>query len=111
MLDTTRDFVEYLGKKERFLTSKQIDVIAAGEDDLLAYYLQKLNKDNEHDFVIPSKINALVLDEGFWLDFCRSEERHSQVQANHVSYSWDALIESFIQHTVGGTQYYHRLHR
>jgi hypothetical protein len=68
--------------------------------------LQKLNKDNEHDFVIPSKINALVLDEGFWLDFCRSEERHSQVQANHVSYSWDALIESFIQHTVGGTQYY-----
>ena len=105
-LDTIRDFVEYLEKKERFLTSKHHTVFAAGEEDILAFYLQKLNKDKEHDFVIPSKVKVLFLEEGFWVDFCHSEERLSQIQADHISYAWDALIENFIHHIVEGTQHY-----
>jgi hypothetical protein len=105
-LDTISDFVEYLKKKEKLLTSKQIRVFAAGEEDILAFYLQKLNKEKEHDFVIPPKMNAIFLEEGFWVDFCHGEERLSQVQANQISYAWDALIETFAQHIIEGTQYY-----
>ncbi|MCB9421431.1 MAG: hypothetical protein H6667_16630 [Ardenticatenaceae bacterium] len=41
-LDTISDFVSYLTKKEQFIESGQL-VAAAGEDDLLAYYLKHLN--------------------------------------------------------------------
>lgn len=105
-LDTISDFTDYLEKKEMLLTPKQIKVFATGEEDMLAFYLQKLNADKEHDFVIPPKMNGIFFEEGFWADFCKSEERLSQIQANHTSYAWDALIEKFTKHIIEGTQYY-----
>ena len=69
-VDTISDFVSYLTKKERLLRSDAV-VIAAGEEDLLAYYLKNINEENgEHDFVIPisceKKIQNLVFEEGHW---------------------------------------------
>jgi hypothetical protein len=105
-VDTITDFTNYLSKKEKFL-SGQISVFVPGEEELLAFYLQKLNSNGEHDFILPrNDLNALTLDEGFWEDFINSSERKSQVDANHISYSWDALIETFNKHILEDTQYY-----
>jgi hypothetical protein len=111
-LDTVSDFVAYLSKKEALLTRGKPSILATGEEDLLAYYLQRLNKSGEHDFVLPSdlprpeRLDFLFLEEGAWVEFLRSPERQSQVEANEVSYAWDALIETFIHHAVGRTQYW-----
>jgi hypothetical protein len=105
MLDTVSDFVEYLTKKERFILSGRLG-FAAGEEELLAFYLKDLNDAGEHDFIIPPHITTVGIVEGLWEEFTRSPERQAQLAANEVSYSWDALIEAFSTHVLAGTQYY-----
>jgi hypothetical protein len=104
-LDTITDLVTYLRKKERFILSDRL-VWAAGEDDLLAYYLQDVNDQGEHDFVLPGSATALTIGEGLWDRFCRSAERHSQLEADKVSYLWDHLIERFNTLILEGTQFW-----
>jgi SEC-C motif len=101
-LDTVRDFVNYLTKKERFITSGLL-VAATGEEELLGHYLAKLNKQGEHDFVFPEDVTAIAIDVGFWDDFKNSPERRRHQQANEVSYTWDRIIEKFGFHIFGGT--------
>lgn len=103
-LDTITDFTDYLNKKEKFL-SNQIIVHVPGEEELLAFYMQKLDKNGEHDFILPEKINGLMLEEGFWDDFVNSPQRKSQIEANRISYSWDKLIETFNKNILDDTQY------
>ncbi len=79
-----------------------------GEEELLAFYLQNLNDNNEHDFVLPKEdkeINFFILEEGFWEDFIDSPQKKAQLRANEISYSWDALIETFNKNILGDTQY------
>ena len=108
-LDTISDFVAYLTKKEKLLKSDAV-VIAAGEEDLLAYYLKNMNEQDEHDFVLPSCVDGqtthLIFDEGHWEEFSQSPERKAQISANRVSYVWDELIETFSQHVLEDTQYF-----
>ena len=109
-LDTISDFISYLTKKEQLLRSARL-VIAAGEEDLLAYYLKNMNDVDEHDFVIPSdivdgQIANLCFNEGLWEDFSQSPERQAQVSADRVSYVWDGLIESVSNHVLEDTQYF-----
>lgn len=104
-LDTITDFVAYLVKKECFIQSGQL-LWAAGEDDLLAYYLKDLNSEGEHDFIVPEGTDVIGIDEGIWDGLVKSPERKAQIEANRVSYLWDMLIERFITHILGGTQYY-----
>jgi len=87
-LDTITDFTVYLTKKEQFLTGNKI-VMAAGEEELLAIYLRKLNRAGEHDFVIPGGYDCLSFPEGFWDEFVRSPERQAQIESDRISYSWD----------------------
>jgi hypothetical protein len=103
-LDTITDFTAYLTKKEQFLTGHRI-VMAAGEEELLAIYLRKMNREGEHDFVIEGDYNFLHFEEGFWEAFVRSPERRAQIENNRISYSWDAIIEKFAFHAMTGTQY------
>ena len=112
-LDTIHDFASYLDKKER-LFERMLSVGAAGEEELLAFYLGKLNDEGEHDFILDDdingrcstdEINGLVLEEGFWEEFSQSSERKSQLAANRISYAWDALIEHFSTHILNDTQY------
>lgn len=103
-LDTISDFVAYLTKKEKLLTSG-IRVLAAGEEELLAQYVGRLNSDGEHDSIIPKKINAIAIVEGEWERFLRSREYKAQVEANSISFFWDHLIEKFSHHLMTGTQY------
>ncbi len=64
-----------------------------------------LNDEGEHDFVFPKDADGLFFPEGRWAKFLRSEERKAQIEANHISYSWDLLIEQFLHHLMSGTQY------
>jgi len=104
-LDTITDFVAYLEKKEKLIESGLL-LAAAGEEDLLGFYLEQLNDAGEHDFIIPADKDWIVIDEGFWVHFLRSPERKAQLEANRISYSWDALIEQFSTHAMDGTQYF-----
>jgi len=104
-VDTITDFTAYLTKKEQFLTGNRI-VMAAGEEELLAIYLRKMNRNGEHDFVIEGNYDVLSFDEGFWETFVRSPERQAQIESNRISYSWDTLIEKFAFHAMTGTQYH-----
>lgn len=105
VLDTVADFTAYLMKKEAFLRSG-MEVVAAGEEELLANYLKVLNSNNEHDFVVPDDATAIVFDEGGWEGFERNPQRLAQIQANEISYVWDRLIEKFNSYALDGTQYY-----
>ncbi len=108
-LDTISDFVSYLVKKEKFLRSDTL-VFAAGEEELLTYYLTNMNEESEHDFIVPPNFDKettnLVFDEGLWEGFSQSPERQAQVFADKISYAWDGLIERFNKHLMEGTQYY-----
>jgi len=106
-LDTITDFVTYLLKKERFLGNPDLSVWATGEEDLLAFYFRRLDDNGEHDFVLsPNDLNGVSISEGFWEHFSNSIERKSQLEADRISYSWDALIETFNKHIFQDTQYY-----
>ena len=103
--DTAGDFVSYIEKKERFLSGKST-VWAAGEEDLLAFYLKLVNEHGEHDFVLDGNYKAVTIDEGMWETFKASPERIAQIEADRMSYGWDDLIERFAKHALAGTQYY-----
>lgn len=101
-LDTISDLATYLERKEAFIRSGQL-LSAAGEDDLVAYYHRAVGDDG-HYFDIPDDATSLVVDEGFWEEFCESRERQAQLKANEISYSWDALIQKFVYHFHTDTQ-------
>ena len=103
-LDTIKDFVEYLKRKERLITAGKLGG-AAGEEDLLAYYLRKVGPDGWNDFVLPEGTNAIFIDEGLWLDHQEHPQRLAQRQADEISYAWDRLIERFNRNILNDTQY------
>jgi hypothetical protein len=101
-LDTAADFIAYLAKKEAFFRGGKF-AFAAGEADLLSWYLQDVNGHEEHDFVFPMNAEVVVVEPGEWERFCSSDAYARQKIANQVSYAWDALIEEFGRHILGGT--------
>lgn len=104
-LDTITDFVQYLTRKEAFMRSGRA-VFAAGEEELLAFYLSDIDENERHAFVVSPDIKGVLFEEGRWEAFKRSPQRKAQLEADEVSYTWDALIEQFNQHILGGTQYF-----
>jgi hypothetical protein len=78
-LDTIADLTAYFAKKQRFIESGVI-LSAAGEEELLAYYLTHINADKEYDFVFErGDFGGASLDSGFWADFVKSPQRKSQL--------------------------------
>jgi len=51
-------------------------------------------------------LNFISLEEGFWEDFVQSPQSKAQLEADRVSYSWDALIEIFNKNILEDTQHY-----
>jgi hypothetical protein len=109
-LDTISDFVNYLTKKEKLMRRKMI--CAAGEEELLGYYLQHLDDRDNHDFIFEKhhvteeNFQLICFDEGIWEEFNQGQLRHAQIQANKISYAWDFLIDGFAQHMLNETQYF-----
>ena len=93
-LDTISDFTAYLQAKEKLLASKRF-AAAAGEEELLAFYLKNADREGRHAFAIPEKVDGFAIDEGSWESFQTDPQRLAQLEADRVSYAWDALIEKF----------------
>ena len=106
--DTITDFVDYLRAKEELLRSlrdQKTRFSYPGEEELLAHYLLTM-KDGRHGFDFPSGYDSIALEEGEWGDFEASPQRAAQEKADEISYSWDALIETFARNILGGTSYF-----
>ena len=104
-VDTIFDFTSYLEKKEAFLRCGK-PILAASEQDLLAFYLKNINEEELHDFIVPSDAQGICITEGQWDDFQQRPERIAQIEANKISYAWDSLIEAFSEHILADTQYH-----
>lgn len=105
-MDTIADLVAYLDKKEEFIRSGP-RFIAAGEEELISFYLKHVNAEEEHCFKVPEgEFVGLVFDEGFYEHYLRNPQRIAKVRANEISYAWDALIEKFNFHAMQGTQFF-----
>ena len=101
-LDTVSDFVTYLSRKEAFITSGRL-VTAAGEEELLAFYLRNLDHNDEHDFVIDEPDAVVTLGEGLWDGLNKLPQYAHSKEQNRVSYFWDRLIERIAPHVLHGT--------
>ncbi len=102
-LDTAGDFVEYLKARERFLGTKA--VVAVGEEELLGFYLSKL-ENGKRDFYVPDEVNAVLVDRGHWQGFITSASYAAKRQADEVSYTWDALIDTITDSILKGRSYF-----
>lgn len=106
-LDTITDFVSYLQKKEEFIRSGHL-ISAAGEEELLAYYLTHMSQNNEHDFVSPSRKEwehneYVTLTEDHWTSMSKNPQYIAKKKADKISYLWDSLINEFTKYMIAGT--------
>lgn len=98
-LDTITDFVEYLEKKESFLHKAAFQVVADGEQDLLAFYLSDVGEDERHDFVVEDgDFSQVSLEAGHWEKFAAGATYLRQQARDEISYAWDRLIEVVAHH-------------
>jgi hypothetical protein len=104
-LDTISDFVDYLDKKENLLDKSGREILATGEEQLVAMYLTNINNDGVHDFIkIPDDRQFPMIMKGYWEDLINHPQYKAKKKADEISYAWDDLIEHFIKHrdyTVG----------
>jgi hypothetical protein len=111
-LDTVSDFVNYLTKKEKFLSNTDADLIITGEEELLAVYLSQPLPDYEgfsFPQLQPSKGIAFIK-EGLWRQFYQSQAYVLWKKKIELSYEWDRLIEhqtSHIQKDTAGVLHKH----
>ncbi|EHF4963919.1 hypothetical protein B8Z52_004331 [Enterobacter hormaechei] len=100
-LDTIADFIDYLSKKEEFIASGGLNS-AAGEEELLAWYYINAKDGREPGFYIEQGVSALIVEGAYESlkslpQFIRGKELNSKY------YFWDACIENFAKHMLGGT--------
>ncbi|HLK90195.1 MAG TPA: hypothetical protein VKZ18_09895 [Polyangia bacterium] len=107
-LDTITDFVQYLTRKEVLVRSGNL-ARAAGEEELLAYYIRHIDSDGIHRFAPPSGDESwapeerLVLVEGMWRSAQANPQFVAKKAADRISYFWDDLIFAFTGHLLAGT--------
>lgn len=106
-LDTLPEFRDYILAKERLLTEGK-EIIATGEEDLLATYLTRMDprQPNKHGFGNTDGYHMIVVTEGEWTDFERSPEKAARDAANADSYMWDRLIDKFAKHSIDRTHHF-----
>jgi hypothetical protein len=105
-LDTISDLTEYLTKKEKLIRSGQL-ISAAGEEELVAYYMTHMNSSDQHDFTKPDGTPIgdahVSFDVGFYDDLRTNRQYLAKKEADKISYAWDTLIEQFTSHMLAGT--------
>ena len=106
-LDTIRDFTDYLEKKALFVRSGGLSR-AHGEENMIAYYAIRINERGEHDFIphgqSPDRADAPIeIDDTHYPRMASDPRYFAKRHADKISYLWDALIESFTTHMLGGT--------
>jgi hypothetical protein len=106
-LNTITDLTDYLSKKERLIRSGRL-VSAAGEEELVAYYMTHMNSSGEHDFTKPDgesfgESDYVSFDVGFYDHLLKNKQYQAKKAADDVSYVWDRLIEAFTNNMLAGT--------
>lgn len=96
-LDTLIDFTDYLSRKEELIESRTL-LIAAGEDELLGYYLSSREGfDNFHSpfFPIPKQRTdeVLAVQPGFYEGHRKTDAYKAIKEMSKISYFWDRCIE------------------
>lgn len=105
--DTIVDLTAYLSKKEKLIRSG-ILISAAGEEELVAYYITHMNSLGEHDFVRPDGSDFIENDGvsfgvGLYGELLHNQQYQAKKVADKSSYVWDTLIEQFTTHMLAGT--------
>lgn len=103
-LDTLYDFDAYLTAKERAI-AKYDCLTYCGEEDLIAHYF--LNYDDAANAyfigVKGESYNFIMIGEGEWRDFQKSDPYRRKKQADRISYLWDNVIQRTCQNALNGT--------
>lgn len=104
-LDTVSDFVSYLVKKEEYVSTKGVNFLITGEEELLASYLTHPSKDYKGFSFPPIPLDAktIVIEEGAWRLISKTDAYSSWKKSNEISYEWDRLIEHQTSHIQGQT--------
>jgi hypothetical protein len=89
-LDTMKDFIGYLRQKETLFESRR-RISAAGEEQLLAHYL---NEENRFDVTGDIELAG----EDHFTQLAQSKEYIARKRANEVSYLFDVFVEQTIWH-------------
>lgn len=85
-LDTVKDFINYLIKKEEFATNNS-KILMYGEEDLLGYYIS-------NDFSFPDKSGLLILND-IWKGLLK-DKRYLDYKNSVKNNMWDRLISILI---------------
>ena len=102
-LDTISDFVAYLTKRESYVRSGRL-ILAAGEDDLLANYLQEIDSKLKRSFHTPENPDiTVIIPDGEWEFLKRDPYWIAKKKADMASYFWDSVIERFCKCILDGT--------
>jgi hypothetical protein len=102
-LDTTADFLHYLSDREKYLRSGRL-LMAGGEDDLLAHYLQEVEGYSVRSFHVPDDPEAkVIIPEGEWSALEADLSWKARKQVDKVSYVWDKIIERFSTYILDGS--------
>jgi SEC-C motif len=104
-LNTVTDFSTYLDEKLRAV--RKFDYLAyCGEEDLLAHYLLNYDDASEsHVIGLKGKedINGVMIGEGEWHDFIKTDLYKNTKNEDRISYFWDELIQRTCQNSIDGT--------
>jgi hypothetical protein len=105
-LDTITDLTRYLAKKEQLIRSGRL-ISAAGEEELVAYYMTHMNSSGEHDFTKPDGTDLgdaqVAFAAGFYQGLVGNKQYQAKKKADEISYVWDKLIEEFTNNLLAGT--------
>lgn len=105
-LDTVSDFSTYLEEKTRAIA--KFDYLSyCGEEDLLAHYLLNYDETSKLHVIGPKedsdKVNGVLIGEGEWHDFIKTEVYKNTKKEDRISYFWDELIQRTCQNALEGT--------
>jgi len=100
-LDTVSDFTAYLEAKEVAINNLDL-LMYCGEEDLLANYFTNFdNNKNKHFIGVSDKqVNSIIIGEGEWEDFQKSEPYRRKKESDKDSYFWDELIQRTCQNAL-----------
>lgn len=105
-LDTVADFSAYLEEKTRAI-AKYDFLSYCGEEDLLAHYLLNYDEKSKLHIIGPKDesdgIDGVMIGEGDWHDFIKTEVYKNTKMQDRISYFWDNLIQRTCQNALDGT--------
>jgi hypothetical protein len=97
-LDTVEDFVSYLRAKEALFHSAERLVVNGGEEELLGCYLLEGRSFDRY-----AGADMTLIDEGIWKGLQERPEYQARLEADKISYIWDAMINR--AHEAGTPEY------